>query len=297
MKYLWISVLVLAVSCASKKDASDTDVSSVTNDSFKKETALKNSELQDYYSSHPKSMSPALEDETLDRYSAEELAQLADVKDPLLEMSIRCSKGDFKTAFQVASKNFNRYQKTAAYWNQVGNCHLNEGAQRKALLFYNKALEVSPNYAPALNNIGVMYSRQGQDQKALIAFERAMKASKFAKTPRYNVAKLYLTYGIAESALPIFKGLLSNANSDVDLLNAVATCHFLQGDYQNAYLFFERIPQGEWSRAEIGLNAAYTLKKMNRAADAQKVFESVETPKSGPLRNYYASVGKLIGEK
>jgi len=171
-----------------------------------------------------------------------------------------------------------------------------KGSFRKALLFYNKALEVSPNYVPALNNIGVMYSRQGLDQKALVAFERAYKQSKFTKTPRYNLARLYLTYGLVEAAVPIFQSLLNNSPNDVDILNALATAFFIQSDFQKAILYYKKIPQREWANPEIGLNISLVLKKSGKLEDAKKVFKMVRYPINENLKKYYASVKAQIGD-
>lgn len=298
MKYLILLSLVLACSSGEKKKAANPEApEGLTKSAFSKEKPLANSEVPDFYQPTVASQNPALQDETLDRYSAEEIAAMAEGTDPLLEISLRCSRNDFDRAFQVAAANFHRYQKVAAYWNQIANCHLNQGSHRKALLFYNKALEVKANYVPALNNIGVMYSRLDQDQKALVAFERANSASKFAKTPRYNLAKLYLTYGLAEPALPILKGLLGSSPDDQDLLNSVANAHFLLSDYQSAAAHFQKINQKLWVRPEVGLNFAVTLKKLGRIGDAQKVFEIVEKPRNQALGRYYASVEKYLGEQ
>jgi Flp pilus assembly protein TadD len=284
------------MACSSADKKKEAEGETVKNEVFKKEKPLKNTDVKDYYASQQASLNPALQDETLDRSSVEEIEQMAEGGDPLVEMALRCSKGDFKNAFALASKIFDKYQKVASYWNQVGNCHLNQGANRKALLFYNKALEVKSNYVPALNNIGVMYSRQGQDQKALVAFERANKVSKFSKTPRYNLAKLYLAYGMAEQARPIFQALLNESPQDVDLLNAVASCQFLMSDYQSALGYFKRIPEEQWANPEIGLNLAVTLKKVGKADDARKVFDYVKKPKQTQLAQYYSVVEKHLGE-
>lgn len=294
MKIL-IPLLVLAA-CSSTPDNKPKKAPvQLSNADFKKEKPLSNGQVSDFYQGSPKSLTPALQDETIDRYSNDELSSLSGSGDPLLDISIRCHKGDYKGAFQIAGQNFSKYQKVAAYWNQIANCHLNSGNHRKALLFYNKALEVNSNFVPALNNIGVMYSRQGQDQKALVAFERANKQSRFSKTPRYNLARLYLTYGMAESAQPIFQSLLNESPNDVDLLNATASTYFLLSDYQKAFGLYQSIPRNLWKRAEIGLNVSVTLKKLGKTQDALKVFNAVETPQAGNLKRYYSSVEAQLG--
>jgi Flp pilus assembly protein TadD len=298
MNYLSLAILLTVFSCASKKTTDDRPMdksATITKQAFKKEKVLTSSEVQDYYPIAQKLQNPALQDETIDRYTVEEIAKLAEGGDPLFELSLRCSKKDYDQAFAHASKIFNRYQKIPAYWNLVGNCHLSLGSPRKALLFYNKALEVSPNYVPALNNIGVLYSRQGEDQKALVAFEKANKQSPFSKTPRYNLARLYLAYGMADAALPYFQGLLNESPQDVDLLNAVANCHFMLSDYQKALSLFSRIPAQLYRRAELGLNYALTLKKVGRQGDAQKAFNDIETPKSKELKDYHQSIANQLG--
>lgn len=298
MKCSTLIMLSFLAACASTKNKVEgprDQSSEVKRETFKKEKQLTINEVPDYYSLTSKTLNPALQDETIDRYSADEISKMAESNDPLLEMSLRCTKKDFSNAFAVASRAFNRYQKIPAYWNLIGNCHLAQGASRKALLFYNKALEMSPNYVPALNNIGVLYSRQGEDQKALVAFERANKQSPFSKTPRYNLARLYLVYGIAQSALPLFQGLLNESKDDVELLNAVANCHFILADYPKALSHFKLIPPQLLRRAELGLNFALTLKKSGRLEDARKIFDSIETPKSKELRDYYSVVGHQLG--
>lgn len=290
--------LLLIVACSTTKEGPKKEAkSSITNESFKKEKALTRAQLPDYYSGTMAGLSPALQDETLDRFSSEELKTINSGGDPLIEIAVRCSRRDFDGAFAVATANFDKYQKIPTYWNQIANCHLNNASPRKALLFYNKALEVQKNYVPALNNIGVLYAREGQDQKAQVAFERANAQNKFAKTPRYNLAKLYLKYGLVDSALPIFQSLLNETPGDVDLLNAIGTAYFFQSDYRQAYNFYQRIPQKQWRMAEIGLNLAVTLKKLNHEENALKVFNEITKPGSRELQEYYAVVRSQLGAK
>ncbi len=294
MKHL-IPLLLLAACSSTPEKKSGPAPDSTPTPSFQKEKPLRSSDVADFYAGATSVMTPALQDETLDRYSAKDLEGVKTAGDPLLEISVRCSRGEFAEAFKVASSAYHRYQKVPAYWNQVANCHLNSGSSRKALLFYNKALEMSSNYVPALNNIGVMYSRQGQDQKALVAFERANREAKFAKTPRYNLARLYLTYGLADAALPLFQGLLSQSPTDIDLLTAVATTYFIQADYPRALESYRAIPRASWTRAEVGLNLALTLQKLGDKIEAQKVFDKIADPKTANLQRYYATVRSKLG--
>jgi tetratricopeptide (TPR) repeat protein len=292
-----VVILLFMISCSTKKEIGQNNLNkSLAPDAFKKEAPLSNSSIQDFYTQSFQSKNPALLDETLDRFNQSELSNIKSSSDPLLEISLKCQKNDFESAFKTVSDNFNRYHKTASFWNQVANCHLLRGSFRKALLFYNKALEVSPNYVPALNNIGVMYSKQGQDQKALVAFERAYKQSKFSKTPRYNLARLYLSYGLTEVSIPIFQGLLNNSPQDIDLLNSLATAFLIQSDFDKSLSYYKRIPQKEWKNPEIGLNLSLLLKKTGKINEAKKLFNTLSSPREEKLRKYFEIVKSQIGE-
>jgi tetratricopeptide (TPR) repeat protein len=294
MKYYLF--LYFLVACSTTPDKSSLSVNvNESDESLEKQKPLLNNEVPDFYQIRKNIFGSALQDETTDNYPQTEISKLDSSGDPLLEISLKCQKGDFKGAFHLGTLSYQRFQKIPAYWNQLGNCHLNSGSSRKALLFYNKALELSADYVPALNNIGVMYTRQGQDQKALVAFERAQKISKFSKTPRYNLARIYLKYGLTDESLPLFQSLLSQAPDNVNLLNAIATAYLLLSDYQKALTYFEKIPSSEWKRAEIGLNYSLTLKNLNKTNDAKKIFQIVSLPKSSDLRSYYLIVKSHLG--
>jgi len=293
--FILLSLVGCSTGTGSKGSSPGSAPSDISKDSFKKEKVLAANEVKDFYTEEPKALNPALQDETLDRYSIDEIDFLSNIKDPLIEIAFRCSKKDYDKGLNAATNAFNRYQKIPAYWNLIANCHLNQGSNRKALLFYNKALEVTPGYVPALNNIGVLYSRQGEDQKALVAFEKANNRSRFAKTPRYNLARLYLSYGLADLALPLFQGLLNESAGDVDLLNAVGSCYFLTSNYQKAISYYGRIPDSQLDRAEIGLNYAVTLQKLGKKIEAQKIYSNVDKPSSQALKDYYSTVGSQLG--
>lgn len=298
MKILSLSILLLTISCSSTKETkSGGDLDKITNESFKKERPLKNSEVADFYTGNARALSPALHEETLDRHSKEELAGIAGSKDALLDIAVKCTTGDYNAAFKAADHAFDKYQKVALYWNLVANCHLNQGTYRKALLFYNKALEVSKNYVPALNNIGVLYSRQGQDQKALVAFEQASKHSRFSKTPRYNLAKIMLRYGLANEALVIFRSLLQGSPQDADLINSTASAYFMTGDYKQAANHYGRLPKSIQERPEVALNYAWTLKKLGDNSGASRVFKSISGSMNDEQKRYWNVVANQLGEK
>lgn len=295
MKYPLLILPLFIISCSSNQKPAPKFAENINSASFKKQKALSPAEVKDFYTTKLKTQNPALQDETLDRYTTDELSKMSESQDPILDISLACLKRDFTQAFSTASKVYDRFQKVPSYWTQIANCHLSQGNLRKAMLFYNKALEIDSSYIPALNNLGVLYQKNGDDQKALVAFEKANKQSRFSKTPRYNLGKIYLKYGLSELAIPLLKGLLNESPTDVDLLNAVATAYFFANDYSTALAYYQKIPRDFWKLAEVGLNLAMTVKNLGKAQDAVKIYNQIQKPETKSMKDYYSTIGKQVG--
>ena len=67
-------------------------------------------------------------------------------------------------------------------------------------------------------------------------------------------------------------------------------------DYYRAMSYYQKIPQNQWSRAEIGLNLALTLKKTGKKAEASQVLDKIAEPKNPNLKKYYAIISKQLGD-
>ncbi|MCO4753568.1 MAG: hypothetical protein KC478_03755, partial [Bacteriovoracaceae bacterium] len=195
-------LLLLFTGCAlTQKKGLELD--DVTNEDFKKPAPAKYEERKDYFSGVETKDAQALKDESL--YRINNFDSDVDAKDVLTQIVYKCHKRDYDDAFAIVEKEHDKYRDNPSFWNQVGTCYLLKGERRKALMFYNKALEFKSNFAPALNNIGLMYRKEGQDQKAEVAFSKAVKSANFSKTPRFNLAQLYLDYGLYNDAIKQFK--------------------------------------------------------------------------------------------
>lgn len=295
MKIIYLVILVTLVGCSSNSTKSEsTDPAAgvkLSNQDFKKAKPIVYTPTQDKYLVQAGS---ALGSETLSQLDAKSMGQVATEKDPMSVMMAQCYRGDFENALKTADSIFNSFQKHPSYWNQLGSCHLLKGNERKALLFYNKSLEVKANYAPALNNIGVIYKRNGQDQKAHVAFDKANKSSRFAKTPRYNLAYLYLHNGIAEKSFTLFSSLLSENPSEIEVLIGAANSSALTGRWAQALELFMRVPDQYRTRSDVGLNMSLAAYQMNKKDVARQILSNTKV--SDLDRGYFAQLSQVIGE-
>jgi tetratricopeptide (TPR) repeat protein len=293
----WMFIF-LCVSCASshKSNSSLKNQGELTNIQFKKEKPLAAHEVKDYYDFNGSTAKSVMATETINHLDEKDLDAVESNKDPLLMISVSCAKSQLNEAFELASAHFNKFQKIPAYWNLIGNCHLVGNDFRKALLFYNKALELNPQFTPSLNNIGVMYLRQNQDAKALLAFQRALKSAKFSSTPRLNLSRLYLKYGLAELAIPLLRGFNPDQTKDIEILHAQASALMMLVKYEAALSFYLRMPRSTWDRPDIGLNVALTYFALGKKNDALDVFSNLGAIKDSNLKKYYAAVKIKLGQ-
>jgi len=58
-----------------------------------------------------------------------------------------------------------------AAWVQLGNLYFDTDNYSKAIVAYNKSLELNSNNADVLTDLGVMYRRSGQPTEAIKAFD------------------------------------------------------------------------------------------------------------------------------
>lgn len=298
--FLLTTFVFVSCSTTHKKDVDPmkTELDSISNKDFKKESPIEKNQIKDYFIYNQQVLeNPILKDETLGRLTSDEVKEFEKSKDPLVSMAYLCTRRQFKEAYTVAAKHYDRFQKVPAYWNQLGICYLEQKEERKALLYFNKALEAEKDYVPTLNNFGVMYTRQGQNQKAIVAFEKASQIGKFSKTPRYNLARLYLEYGLSEKALPILQSLSNQSQADIGVTNSIATAYLMQGDHQTALRFYKQLSPKIWKRAEVGVNIAFAYHLAGSNKDAVKVFKDITKPKHKEIKDYYYLMAQKIGVK
>jgi tetratricopeptide (TPR) repeat protein len=234
----------------------------------------------------------ALVKETLARSEGKILRDYTDIADS--SIGSYCYQGDFKKAFSVADEYYSTFKKNPGYWNQIGNCYYLMKDFKKAILYYNKAKGINPNYVPAVNNVGVVFQAQGDFKQALYFYKNAVNLAAGSKTPRFNMANLYLKFGNTNKACGIFNALASGSQMDSDILNARANCLLFNRNYSAAVSEFRKIPSEDLSKGYIGLNYSVALGLLGKKEEALDNYKNISQRNIGDLRNYYRSVGDYL---
>ena len=234
--------------------------------------------------------------ESLSKTSRDDLKLLSDSEDPIDRGSALCELNKADEGLKWLDDHYAAFKAHPPFWNAIGICYLKMKAPRKALLYFNKALEINEQYAPAWNNLGVLYLQDDQDQEALVAFEKAEGFNKFSQTPTYNLAFLYLEYGLVEKAEKYFINLLQTAPNDQELKVGIAISQLFQKKIDASLKSFSEIDSDAWERPDVGINYAVALFLGNSKEKAKKVFSKVDISKNNNFKDYYKRAGKLVGD-
>jgi cytochrome c-type biogenesis protein CcmH/NrfG len=115
-------------------------------------------------------------------------------------------------------------------WTHLGHLYYDSDQAAKAIVAYNKSLELHKGDANLLTDLGVMYRKTNQFQKAIEMFDRAIKENPTHLPSRYNKG-IVMMYDLSDAngAIASWEGLLkidpqaktANGESIRDLTNKI----------------------------------------------------------------------------
>ena len=247
------------------------------------------------YFSEVKNSSDILTSESLARFEGGKLDVAIDSKDPLSQAIGYCYKRDFDRGLGILKKVYPEFTKNAGYFNMLGTCYFLKVDYIKASLYYNKAIDLDKNYAPAWNNLAVIFLKEKEDHKAKENFTKAMTLAPFSKTPRFNLAQIHLQYGYVEDAYDIFNGLYSSNSNDPDIIIGLANTYLFKGEVGKAINLFKTLDSSYLKRPDAGLNYAVALRISGDNNGAKLVYRRVDAGQLSSWTVYYRRVGQFIG--
>ncbi|MDD2889875.1 MAG: tetratricopeptide repeat protein [bacterium] len=121
----------------------------------------------------------------------------------------------------------------------LGNIYSIKKDSKKAIEFYQKALDIEPS-TEIYSNIGTLYFIQGDKKKAENFFHSAIAMDDNNICAKKNLADVYFELGKYEQAIPLYEaGLLKQP--EVESLIALANCYFKMGKYESAKIGYEKV--------------------------------------------------------
>ena len=144
------------------------------------------------------------------------------------------------------------------YLNQLGEVYDDMGEYSKALLSYERSLEIRkvalppnhPDLATSYNNIAAVYYNMGEYSKALSSYERSLEIRKVALPPNHpNLATSYNNIGAVYKNMGEYSKALSSYERSLEIYKvALPPNHpLLATSYNNIGLVYDNM--GEYSKA------------------------------------------------
>jgi len=103
-------------------------------------------------------------------------------------------------------------------FSNLGTAYRDTGDKRRAIIAFEKAIELNPHILTAHNNLGVLYRENGDFDKAETLFRHSIKL--FPENPfsYFNLAELYIATGDYAKALDNLKRYIDIVPLDMDNL-------------------------------------------------------------------------------
>jgi tetratricopeptide (TPR) repeat protein len=113
---------------------------------------------------------------------------------------------------------FNQKENNPEMHYRKGNSFRNNGKLNEAIQQYQKALEIQPDFTPAINKIGLIYVAQGEYDKAFSSYQRIIELKPDDYVAYYNVACMYAKQNKIEEAVDWLKKAVKHGFRDWEFL-------------------------------------------------------------------------------
>ena len=159
----------------------------------------------------------------------------------------------------------------AEYCNQLGTVYNNMGEYSKALLSYERSLEIRkiafppnhPDLATSYNNIGLVHKNVGEYSKALSSYERSLEIRKIALPPNHpDLATSYNNIGSVYNNMGEYSKALSSYERSLEIRKiALPPNHFdLATSYNSIGIVYDNL--GEYSKALSSYERSLEIRKI-----------------------------------
>jgi len=150
----------------------------------------------------------------------------------------------------------------------LGNALLQKGAVDEAIAHYQKALQINPDYAKACNNLGNVLVQKGSVNEAIIHFQKALQIKPDFAEAHDNLGNALLRKGKVDEAIVHFQKALQIEPDFAEPCNNLGIALAQKGQVAEAIAHFQRALQIKPDFAEAHNNLDTALRKMGNVAEA-----------------------------
>lgn len=176
-----------------------------------------------------------------------------------------------------------------------GERYLSEGKANEAVIELRNALQVDPDFVPALHALGRAYMAKVWYADALRELERAQKLAPDSQPVTLAIGRAYLETGVFAEALARAEKILSREPNNSEALAIKAAALLGQGKTDEALTVVESAPAG--AIAEADQVRAGVLLRLGKFDEAEKSYRAVLATRPGDFQSLLGLGGIQLGRK
>ena len=115
------------------------------------------------------------------------------------------SKGEYKEALTVLDKLTQSYPNDPNLYFFGGNCYIAMQSFDQAILCYQEAIKLKPDFAAAHNNLGICLYEVGRPEEAHVSYKRAIALQPDYADAHNNIGNIYKDSGHVDEAITSYK--------------------------------------------------------------------------------------------
>jgi len=154
-----------------------------------------------------------------------------------------------------------------AHYN-LGNALLKKGNVAEAMVHYQKALQIEPDDADAHNNLGNALLKKGDVDEAIMHYQRALQIKPDYAEAHYNLGNALFKKGSVDEAITHYQKALQIKPDYTEALNNLGIALLQKGNVDEAITCFQKSLQTKSDNAEAHNNLGNALCQKGNVAEA-----------------------------
>jgi protein O-GlcNAc transferase len=155
----------------------------------------------------------------------------------------------------------------------LGNVLKEQDNLTEAVSFFQKALEINPNYTEAHNNMGNTFKDQGRLDEAISCFQKALKINPNLVEVYNNLGNTFKDQGRLDEAISCFQKVLEIKPNYAEAYNNMGNMLMGQGNLAEAVYYYQKALEINPNLAEAYYNFGNALKDQNRLTEALSSYQ------------------------
>ena len=166
------------------------------------------------------------------------------------------------------------FKKTPELFYTYGNVQKKLKKYHEAIISFNFAIELNPNFSEAFNNLGNTQKLLNKREEALKSFEKAVGLKENNIEALFNLSSMYKENNNYKDLIIIYKKILGIDKNNIKTLYNLGTAHLILGDEKKSKEYF--IKAFEIDKSHIPSARNYiNLTKINKINKIFKYLENI----------------------